>query len=75
DNNEDWEAEAARIATIYSNATLTFTTTKVADLSKGYYPRYSRAFPIPLEGNNKALVRFQDYLDLNNGKAILNTRG
>ncbi|KAH6846943.1 HET domain protein [Chaetomium sp. MPI-CAGE-AT-0009] len=75
DDNDDWEAEAARMAAVYSNATLTFAATEAADPSKGCCPRYSRAFPIPLEGDDKALVRFQDHLDLNNGKAALNTRG
>ncbi|KAK3291387.1 HET domain protein [Chaetomium fimeti] len=75
DDNDDWEAEAARMAAVYSNATLTFAATEAADPSEGCCPRYSRAFPIPLEGDDKALVRFQDNLNLNGGDAALNTRG
>ncbi|KAK4031671.1 HET domain protein [Parachaetomium inaequale] len=75
DDNDDWEAEAARMAVVYSNATLTFAATEAADPSEGCCPLYTRAFAIPLEGDDKALVRFQDHLDLNNGDAALNTRG
>jgi hypothetical protein len=75
DDNDDWEAEAARMAAVYSNATLTFAATEAAGPSEGCCPRYSRAFPIPLEGDDKALVRFQDNGNLNSGDAALNTRG
>jgi hypothetical protein len=76
DDNDDWEAEAARMAAVYSNATLTFAATEAADPSQGCCPLYTRAVPIPLEGDDdKALVRFLDHLDLNSGHAALNTRG
>jgi hypothetical protein len=75
DDSDDWEAEAARMASVYSNATLTFAATEAADPSEGCCPLHTKAFAIPLEGDDKALIRFQDHLDLNNGDAALNTRG
>jgi hypothetical protein len=76
DDTEDWEAEAARMAAVYSNATLTFAATEAADPSEGCCPLYTRALAIPLQdGDDKALVRFQDNLDLNDVDAALNTRG
>ncbi|KAM7199686.1 HET domain protein [Rhypophila sp. PSN 637] len=75
DDSADWEAEAARMAAVYSNATLTFAATEAADPSLGCCPQYTRAFPIPLQGDNQALVRFQDHLNLNSRDAALNKRG
>ncbi|KAK4212769.1 heterokaryon incompatibility protein-domain-containing protein [Rhypophila decipiens] len=75
DDSADWEAEAAHMAAVYSNATLTFAATEAADPSLGCCPQYTRAFPIPLEGDNQALVRFQDHLNLNSRDAALNKRG
>ena len=75
DDNEDWEVEAARMADVYSNAALTFAATEAADPSEGCCPLYSRAFAIPLPDGDKALIRFQDHLNLNSRDAALNKRG
>ncbi|KAK4208927.1 HET domain protein [Rhypophila decipiens] len=76
DDSGDWEAEAARMAAVYSNATLTFAATEAADPSLGCCPQYTRAFPIPLEGDSQvALVRFQDHLNLDSRDTALNKRG
>lgn len=72
---EDWEAEAAHMADVYSNATLTFAATEAADPSEGCCPLYSRAFAIPLLDGDSALVRYQDHLNLNSRDAALNRRG
>lgn len=79
DDSADWEAEAARMAAVYSNATLTFAATEAADPSVGCCPQYTRAFPIPLPNSEDkdqvALIRFQDHLNLNSENAALNKRG
>ncbi|KAM7191943.1 HET domain protein [Naviculisporaceae sp. PSN 640] len=79
DDSDDWEAEAARMAAVYSNATLTFAATEAADPSLGCCPQYTRAFPIPLptseDKDQVALIRFQDHLNLNSENAALNKRG
>ena len=75
DDSADWEAEAARMAEVYSNATITFAATEAADPSEGCQPSYTQAFPIPLEGDDVALVRFQDNNKLDSRNAPLNKRG
>lgn len=75
DDGDDWEAEAARMADVYSNATLTFAATEAADPSDGCLPMYNRAFQIPLPDGDHALLRFQDHLGLDGRDAPLNRRG
>lgn len=75
DDAQDWESEAARMAAVYSNATLTFAATEASDPSEGCCPKYSRPFAIPLSPNSSALVRFQDNTDLDGNDAALNRRG
>lgn len=74
DDSGDWEQEAASMATVYSNATLTLAATAAPDGSKGCQFQCNGPICVPLD-NDTAFIRFEDHLQLDEMRAPLNTRG
>ncbi|KAL4746955.1 heterokaryon incompatibility protein-domain-containing protein [Aspergillus terricola var. indicus] len=73
DDQDDWETEAAQMASVYANAMITFAATGAVDSSEGCAS--SRVCPllIPITGNEVARVRLEEhFLDCHN--APLNLR-
>lgn len=71
---EDWEAEAAKMSTVYSNALLTLAATSSSSPSEGLLHPFSAAEDVPLHGET-VLVRMETHRLLDRPSEPLNTRG
>jgi hypothetical protein len=74
DDAHDWEAEAARMSSVYANSLLTLAATSSSGPQEGLLNPYQSGFHTVLDGD-KVMLRMETHQTIDTPSAPLNTRG